>query len=143
MVPPRSMRLKGAGGVQVWDSVEERSGGCLSWWKSQPQPRALKAARVGLPAIGGKPVLLCHVTYEPGTTVSRHSHPTAEQVMWIIKGDVTMTVGRFSRASSNSKTLSYRAAWQGRTPHRLIAGAIRGTRQHGPAPAVPVPTSIR
>ena len=38
-------------------------------------------------------MLLCHVTYEPGTTVARHSHPTAEQVMWIVAGDVTMTVG--------------------------------------------------
>ena len=37
--------------------------------------------------------MLCHVTYEPGTTVRRHSHETAEQVMWIIEGDVTMTVG--------------------------------------------------
>jgi quercetin dioxygenase-like cupin family protein len=48
---------------------------------------------VGLRAIGGEQVLLCHVTYEPGTTVRRHSHETAEQVMWIIEGDVTMTVG--------------------------------------------------
>jgi quercetin dioxygenase-like cupin family protein len=48
---------------------------------------------VGLRAIGGEQVLLCHVTYEAGTTVARHSHETAEQVMWIIEGDVTMTVG--------------------------------------------------
>jgi len=48
---------------------------------------------VGLRAIGGEHVLLCHVTYEPGTTVARHSHETAEQVMWIIEGDLTMTVG--------------------------------------------------
>lgn len=48
---------------------------------------------VRLRAIGGEQVLLCHVTYEPGTKVARHSHPTAEQVMWIIDGDVTMTVG--------------------------------------------------
>ena len=48
---------------------------------------------MGLRAIGGKQVLLCHVTYEPGTTVARHSHEIAEQVMWIIEGDVTMTVG--------------------------------------------------
>ena len=48
---------------------------------------------VGLRAIGGEQVMLCHVTYEPGTTVARHSHETAEQVMWIIEGDVTMTVG--------------------------------------------------
>jgi quercetin dioxygenase-like cupin family protein len=48
---------------------------------------------VGLRAIGGEQVLLCHVTYEPGTTVARHAHESAEQVMWIIDGDVTMTVG--------------------------------------------------
>ncbi len=48
---------------------------------------------VGLRAIGGEQVLLCHVVYAPGTTVARHAHPTAEQVMWIIEGDVTMTVG--------------------------------------------------
>ena len=48
---------------------------------------------VSLHAIGGEQVLLCHVTYEPGTTVALHSHETAEQVMWIIEGDLTMTVG--------------------------------------------------
>ncbi len=48
---------------------------------------------VTLHAIGGEQVLLCHVTYEPGTTVARHSHLEAEQVMWIVEGDVTMTVG--------------------------------------------------
>ena len=48
---------------------------------------------VAIHAIGGEQVLLCHVVYDPGTTVSRHSHETAEQVMWIIEGDVTMTIG--------------------------------------------------
>jgi quercetin dioxygenase-like cupin family protein len=38
-------------------------------------------------------VLLCHVTYEPGTTVRRHSHEATEQVMWIVDGSMTMTVG--------------------------------------------------
>jgi quercetin dioxygenase-like cupin family protein len=52
---------------------------------------------VTLHAIGGEQVLLCHVVYEPGTTVRRHSHPTAEQVMWIVEGDVTMTVGDETR----------------------------------------------
>jgi quercetin dioxygenase-like cupin family protein len=56
------------------------------------EPHALFPG-VGLRAIGGEQVLLCHVTYEPGTTVARHSHETAEQVMWIIEGDVTMTIG--------------------------------------------------
>jgi mannose-6-phosphate isomerase-like protein (cupin superfamily) len=41
--------------------------------------------------------MLCHVTYEPGTTVRRHSHETAEQVMWIVDGSVTMTVGDETR----------------------------------------------
>jgi quercetin dioxygenase-like cupin family protein len=48
---------------------------------------------VTIHAIGGEQVLLCHVVYEPGTTVARHAHPEAEQVMWIVAGDVTMTVG--------------------------------------------------
>jgi quercetin dioxygenase-like cupin family protein len=52
---------------------------------------------VSLHAIGGEQVLLCHVVYEPGTTVPRHAHETAEQVMWIVDGDVTMTVGDETR----------------------------------------------
>ena len=44
-------------------------------------------------AIGGEQVMICHVKYEAGTRVARHSHPTAEQVMWIVDGDVTMTIG--------------------------------------------------
>ena len=43
--------------------------------------------------MGGEQVLVCHVTYEPGTTVQRHSHESTEQVMWIVDGDLTMTVG--------------------------------------------------
>lgn len=52
---------------------------------------------MGLRAIGGEQVLLCHVTYEPGTTVRRHRHESAEQVMWIIEGSVTMMVGDETR----------------------------------------------
>ena len=47
---------------------------------------------VSLHAIGGEQVLLCRVTYEPGTTVQRHSHEQTEQVMVITDGEVTMTV---------------------------------------------------
>ncbi len=36
--------------------------------------------------------MLCHVTYEAGTTVPLHAHETAEQVMWIVDGSLTMTV---------------------------------------------------
>jgi quercetin dioxygenase-like cupin family protein len=48
---------------------------------------------VSLHAIGGEQALLCRVTYEPGTTVSRHSHEQAEQLMAIVDGEVTMTIG--------------------------------------------------
>ena len=52
---------------------------------------------VTIHAIGGEQVIMCHVVYAPGTTVARHSHPTAEQLMWIVEGDVTMTVGDETR----------------------------------------------
>jgi quercetin dioxygenase-like cupin family protein len=48
---------------------------------------------VDIHAIGGEQVLLCRVTYAPGTTVRRHSHEAAEQLMWILDGGVRMTVG--------------------------------------------------
>jgi quercetin dioxygenase-like cupin family protein len=38
------------------------------------------------------------VRYEPGTTVARHAHEHTEQVMVIVEGDVTMTVGEETRA---------------------------------------------
>ena len=48
---------------------------------------------VTLHAIGGEQALMCHVVYSAGTTVARHAHPDSEQLMWIVEGDVTMTVG--------------------------------------------------
>jgi len=47
---------------------------------------------VHLRAVGGEQVLLCKVTYEPGKRVTRHSHEHTEQVMYILDGEVTMTV---------------------------------------------------
>jgi quercetin dioxygenase-like cupin family protein len=47
---------------------------------------------VHLRAIGGEQVLLCKVTYEPGKQVTRHSHEHTEQVMYILDGEVTMTI---------------------------------------------------
>jgi quercetin dioxygenase-like cupin family protein len=52
---------------------------------------------VGLRAVGGDQVLLCHVTYAPGTTVHRHAHEATEQVMWIVEGSLTMTIGDETR----------------------------------------------
>jgi unsaturated pyranuronate lyase len=50
-----------------------------------------------LHAIGGDQVLLCRVVYEPGTTVARHAHEQSEQLMAIVEGDVTMTIGGETR----------------------------------------------
>jgi quercetin dioxygenase-like cupin family protein len=50
-----------------------------------------------LQAIGGEQVLLCRAVYEPGTTVPLHTHEQSEQVMLIIEGDVTMTIGDETR----------------------------------------------
>jgi quercetin dioxygenase-like cupin family protein len=52
---------------------------------------------VGLRAIAGDQVFLGHVTYQPGTTVARHSHEHTEQVMLILDGSVTMTIGAETR----------------------------------------------
>jgi quercetin dioxygenase-like cupin family protein len=53
---------------------------------------------VRLHAIGGEQVLLCRVSYAPGTVVSRHSHEHTEQVMLLLEGDLTMTVGDETQA---------------------------------------------
>ena len=47
---------------------------------------------VHLHAVGGDQVLLCKVTYQPGKEVPRHSHEYTEQVMYVLEGEVTMTV---------------------------------------------------
>lgn len=47
---------------------------------------------VRLHAIGGEQVLLCRVTYEPGKRVPLHAHEHTEQVMWLIEGEVEMTI---------------------------------------------------
>jgi len=52
---------------------------------------------VHIHAIGGEQVLLCRVRYEPGTTVPRHAHEHAEQLMLITEGDVTMPIGDETR----------------------------------------------
>lgn len=52
---------------------------------------------VDIHAIGGDQVLLCRVVYEPCTTVPRHAHQHTEQVMVIVEGDVTMTIGDETR----------------------------------------------
>ncbi|MCY3786780.1 MAG: cupin domain-containing protein [bacterium] len=52
---------------------------------------------VFLHAVGGEQVLVCRVTYEPGTTVERHHHEATEQVVVLTEGEMTLTVGHEQR----------------------------------------------
>jgi len=52
---------------------------------------------VRLHAIGGDQVLLCRVQYEPGKQVPRHAHEHTEQLMCVVEGSVTMTIGEETR----------------------------------------------
>jgi quercetin dioxygenase-like cupin family protein len=47
---------------------------------------------VRLHAIGGDQVLLCRVQYAPGKQVPWHKHDDTEQVMFILEGEVEMTI---------------------------------------------------
>ena len=47
---------------------------------------------VRLHAIGGEQVLLCRVQYDPGKQVPWHAHEDTEQVMFILEGEVEMTI---------------------------------------------------
>jgi unsaturated pyranuronate lyase len=47
---------------------------------------------VRLHAIGGEQVLLCRVQYAPGKRVPWHKHDDTEQVMFILDGEVEMTI---------------------------------------------------
>jgi len=53
--------------------------------------------RVKMHSIGGEQVLLCRVRYEPGAHVPRHSHEHTEQVMYVLDGELEMTVGSETR----------------------------------------------
>jgi quercetin dioxygenase-like cupin family protein len=47
---------------------------------------------VRIHAIGGEQVLLCRVTYAPGKRVPWHAHEDSEQVMFILEGELDMTI---------------------------------------------------
>ena len=47
---------------------------------------------VRIHAVGGEQVLLCRVTYAPGKEVPWHAHEHTEQVMFILEGEVEITV---------------------------------------------------
>lgn len=65
-----------------------------TWNEVEPYP--FKPG-VELHAVGGDQVLLCRVSYGPGTGVPRHAHDRCEQVMAIVEGEVDMTIGNETR----------------------------------------------
>ena len=50
------------------------------------------APGVTINAIGGEQVLMCRVNYEAGAVIAEHNHPDSEQLMYVMDGDVTLTV---------------------------------------------------
>ena len=64
-------------------------------WKGR-EPLSL-FPHVFLHSVGGDLVLLCRVRFEPGAEVPRHSHEHTEQVMYVLEGEVEMTVGAETR----------------------------------------------
>lgn len=54
-------------------------------------------AGVNIHAIGGEQVMMCRVTYDPGTTVERHNHEHSEQIIAMLDGEMTMTIGDETR----------------------------------------------
>jgi quercetin dioxygenase-like cupin family protein len=61
------------------------------------EPFEIFPPNVRLHAIGGEQVLLCRVSYEPGTTVHRHAHEHTEQLMAVVEGEVAVTIGDETR----------------------------------------------
>jgi quercetin dioxygenase-like cupin family protein len=50
------------------------------------------APGVTIHAIGGEQVLMCRVSYEAGAVIPPHDHPEAEQLLYVVEGDVTLMI---------------------------------------------------
>jgi quercetin dioxygenase-like cupin family protein len=95
---------------------------------------------VGLRAIAGDQVFLGHVTYAPGTTVARHSHEHTEQVMLILDGSVTMTIGADSRELAEGDVCVVNRGVE----HELhSAGGVTFVEALGPVPLDHIPNRGR
>jgi quercetin dioxygenase-like cupin family protein len=71
-----STRPTGNSPFQQWD---ERATGSLF-------------PKTSLQSVGGEQILFCQVRYEPGADVPSHSHEETEQLMWVLDGELEMTV---------------------------------------------------
>jgi quercetin dioxygenase-like cupin family protein len=66
------------------------AGGSFRTWNGRTPHEIFDGVR--LHAIGGEQVLLCRVNYAPGKQVPWHKHDDTEQVMFILDGEVEMTI---------------------------------------------------
>ena len=95
---------------------------------------------VGLKAVGGEQVLLCRVTYEPGTTVARHQHDDTEQVMMVLSGELSMTIGEEQRMLGGGDVVVVNRG----EPHELFSeGGCEFIEALSPVPRDHVPNPER
>jgi quercetin dioxygenase-like cupin family protein len=69
---------------------EERVASPFRTWNGRDSWEFVDGVR--LHAIGGEQVLLCRVQYAPGKQVRWHVHDDSEQVMFLLDGEVEMTI---------------------------------------------------
>lgn len=94
---------------------------------------------VKLHAIGGEQVMVCRVSYAPGVTVALHDHEHSEQVVLLLEGDLTFTIGERTRRLAPGDT----AVVNKGVPHELrseggcefIEALSPPPRDHIPDPA--------
>ena len=84
--------------------------------------------RSGSTPIAGDQVFLGRVTYEPGTTVKRHSHEHTEQAMLILEGSVTMTIGDETKELGRATPASSTAASSTSSTPRAASRSSRRSR---------------
>ena len=95
---------------------------------------------VHIKAIGGEQVLMCLVRYEPGKQVPRHSHEHTEQVMYILDGEVTMTIEDETRTLSPGDVVVVNRGLH----HKLhSAGGVTFMEALAPVPLDHVPDKTR
>jgi quercetin dioxygenase-like cupin family protein len=98
------------------------------------------APGVHIKAIGGEQVLMCLVRYEPGKTVTRHSHEHTEQVMYILDGEVTVTVEDETRTLKAGDTVVINP----RLEHELVSEpGVTFMEALAPVPLDHVPDAAR
>jgi quercetin dioxygenase-like cupin family protein len=69
---------------------EQRKGGPFGTWNGVESCEFRDGVRIH--AVGGEQVLLCRINYAPGKEVPWHAHEDTEQVMFILEGEVEVTI---------------------------------------------------